>query len=189
MPVLVTTLDASVLIEAKTGEATAFAQLWLVHQGHLLRYVRAKRITNPEDVASQVWIDVAGSIARFEGDLDDFRAWLFTIAHRRSVDEVRKAVRRPEVLYGRTGEDRCLHDGDDVLDASGALERAIALVQELPTDIAEAVILRVVFDMDLTRIADVMHRTEGSVRVLVHRGLRKLRLQLIAADTYAASAR
>lgn len=189
MPVLTTTLDTSVLIEARTGEPTAFAQLWQVHQGHLLRYLRAKRVTNPEDVASQVWIDVAGSIARFEGDLDDFRAWLFTIAHRRSVDEVRKAVRRPEVLYGRAGEDRCMPDGDDAQDASGALERAIALVQELPTDMAEAVMLRVVFDMDFTRVADVMHRTEGSVRVLVHRGLKKLRLQLIAAAPCAASTR
>jgi hypothetical protein len=45
-----TALNANVLIAAKTGERSAFSQLWRVHQGHLLRYRRAKRVANPEDV-------------------------------------------------------------------------------------------------------------------------------------------
>lgn len=173
-----TALDGSVLAAARRGEREAFAQMWQTHQGHLLRYLRAKRATNPEDVASQVWIDVAGSIARFEGDGDDFRAWLFTIAHRRSVDAVRKAVRRPEVLDGQVGVDRSDGYTDEEHDAGAALERAMSLVQELPPDMAEAVMLRVVNDLDVARVAEIMQQSEGNVRVLVHRGLKKLRLHV-----------
>jgi DNA-directed RNA polymerase specialized sigma24 family protein len=40
---------------------------------------------------------------------------------------------------------------------------------------AEAVMLRVVYDLPVSDVAEVMDRTEGSVRVLVHRGLIRLR--------------
>ena len=178
MPHPVPIVDVTVLDAARAGERDAFAEMWRTHQGHLLRYLRAKRVVHPEDVASQVWIDVAGSIERFEGNGADFRAWLFTIAHRRSVDEVRKAIRRPEVLDEHAGVDRPMPHTDDEQAAGGAIERAIALVQELPPDMAEAVMLRVVYDMDNAQVANVMQRTEGSVRVLVHRGLQKLRVHV-----------
>lgn len=178
MPTPNATVDVAVLDAARTGEREAFAELWRTHQGHLLRYLRAKRVAHPEDVASQVWIDVAGSISRFDGNGADFRAWLFTIAHRRSVDEVRMAVRRPEVLDDRAGVDLAMPHTDDEHAAAGALERAVALVQELPPDMAEAVMLRVVHDMEMSQVAAVMQRTEGNVRVLLHRGLKKLRIHI-----------
>ena len=91
-----TTFDA-----ARAGQREALADLWRTHHAPLLRYLRARRMASPEDVASQVWIDVARSIERFEGGADDFRRWLFTIAHRRSVDDVRRAVRRSDTPVGR----------------------------------------------------------------------------------------
>lgn len=188
MPLYDTTVEVCVLDAARRGERDAFAQMWRAHQSHLLRYLRAKRVATPEDVASQVWIDVAGSIGRFEGDGDDFRAWLFTIAHRRSVDEVRKAVRRPEMLDARVGVDQPGGHHDEEHDAGGALERAMSLVQELPPDMAEAVMLRIVNDLEVAQVAGIMQRTEGSVRVLVHRGLKKLRLHVEQSVEVAASA-
>lgn len=188
MTVPAPTVDVAVLDAARAGERDAFAEMWRTHQHHLLRYLRAKRVAHPEDIASQVWIDVAGSIDRFDGDGADFRAWLFTIAHRRSVDEVRKAIRRPEVLDDRAGIDRPMPNTDDEHGAFGALERAMDLVQELPPDMAEAVMLRIVYDMDMPRVADVMQRTEGNIRVLVHRGLKKLKLHVEQPMCVKASA-
>src|SRR5690606_31066626 len=88
---------AEVIGAARRGDPDAFAVLWRHHQPQVLRYLSARRIVDPADVASQIWIDVAGSIARFEGDGADFRRWLFTIAHRRVVDEVRRSVRRSQL--------------------------------------------------------------------------------------------
>ena len=50
-----------------------------------------------------------------------------------------------------------------------------ALVRRLPPDQADAVLLRIVAGMDVGQVAEVMGRSEGSVRVLVHRGLQRLR--------------
>jgi RNA polymerase sigma-70 factor (ECF subfamily) len=169
-----TTLDG-----ARAGSRDALATLWRTHHAAVVRYLRAKRIGSPEDVASQVWIDVARSIDRFEGDADDFRRWLFTIAHRRSVDEVRRAVRRA----GDPRAEPVPSDGADVeQERNGALERAIELVSQLPDNLAEAVMLRVVNDLSIADVASVMGTTEGNVRVLVHRGVTRLRRMMDVTD-------
>ena len=164
---------------ARRGQRDALAELWRTHQASLLRYLRARRMASPEDVASQVWIDVARSIERFEGGADDFRRWLFTIAHRRSVDDVRRAVRQADVPVARV---ECAVGADIEHDRIDALERAIEMVSSLPADQAEAVMLRVVNDMSITDVAGVMGVSEGNVRVLVHRGVLRLRRRLSVTD-------
>ena len=168
------TLDA-----ARRGDRDALAELWRTHQAPLLRYLRARRTQSPDDVASQVWVDIAKSIDRFEGDDDDFRRWLFTIAHRRSVDEIRRSVRRSGLAV--RAADHAV--GADVEhDRHGALDRAIAMVSTLPDNLGEAVMLRVVNDLPIADVAAVMGTTEGNVRVLVHRGLVRLRRKMSVTD-------
>jgi RNA polymerase sigma-70 factor (ECF subfamily) len=171
--------SASLLDAARSGDRDALGELWRMYQAPLLRYLRARRIVSPDDVASTVWIDVARSIGRFQGDGDDFRRWLFTIAHRRSVDQVRRAVREGDVAPPA----QAVGDGADVEhDRNEALERAIALVSSLPDNLAEAVMLRVVNDLPVPDVAAVMGITEGNARVLVHRGLTRLRRTLGVTD-------
>ena len=51
---------------------------------------------------------------------------------------------------------------------------ALAVVATLPADQAEAVVLRVVAGLDVERVASIMDKRPGTVRVLTHRGLRRL---------------
>jgi RNA polymerase sigma-70 factor, ECF subfamily len=179
---------SSAVDAARHGDREAFAALWRTHQAPLLRYLRARRTPSPDDVASQVWIDVATSIGRFEGDDDDFRRWLFTIAHRRSVDEVRRLVRTsaPRSPLAVRAADR-VAAADDEHEQLDALDRAVALVATLPDSQAEAVMLRVVNDLPIADVAAVMETSEGNVRVLVHRGLTRLRRKVSVTDAGLAA--
>jgi RNA polymerase sigma-70 factor (ECF subfamily) len=167
---------------ARAGDREALGALWRSHQHLLLRYFRGRGSTQPEDLASQVWIDVAASLHRFSGDSDAFRRWLFTIARRRQIDSVRRSARRPEDLDPGAGVDLPDASGTRAFDEIGSLDRAIALVRRLPPDMAEAVLLRIVADLAVDEVAEVMGRREGHVRVLVHRGLRKLAEELAVTD-------
>ena len=80
---------------AARGDPEGLAALWRQYQPLLLRYFRGRLPDVAEDLASTVWIDVASSLASFRGDEDGFRGWLFTIAHRRLVDEHWRRERRP----------------------------------------------------------------------------------------------
>lgn len=165
-----------VIRRAQEGDADALGVLWRNHQHMLLRYFRGKGMAEPEDLASTVWIEVASSLPRFEGDEADFRRWLFTIAARRRIDDIRAAKRRDERDEREQRATTTLTSpaAAEEAERSAALERALALVRSLPDDQAEAVLLRVVADLDVAEVAAIMSRREGHVRVLVHRGLKRL---------------
>ena len=60
------------------------------------------------------------------------------------------------------------------LDAVSADEVRRRLVELLPPDQADVVLLGVVGGLDTRRIADVLGKRPGTVRVLQHRALRRL---------------
>jgi RNA polymerase sigma factor (sigma-70 family) len=132
-----------------------------------------------------VWIDVATSIQRFEGDESDFRRWLFTIAHRRSVDEIRRSIRRDRATDGLEPTVSAAEGSDAAYETGSAVSRALAMVACLPPDMAEAVVLRVVNDLPIADVATIMGTSQGNVRVLVHRGLARLRRKLLVTDAGA----
>jgi RNA polymerase sigma-70 factor (ECF subfamily) len=174
------------LDRARSGDAEAFAELWRDAHPMVLRYLRVTAGDHAEDVASQMWIKVIESLSSFSGDEAGFRRWLATVARTTNVDQVRRAVRRPERLVAdvialaeRTG--RPAPDAAAVAEEQFSTDRAIRLVAQLPTDQAEMVMLRVVMGLEVADVAAVVGRSPGAVRVAVHRALRRLG-DLMAAD-------
>lgn len=166
--------DPDVLDRARGGDKDVLAALFRSLQPQLLRYLRGRLPDAAEDLAAHTWLDAVRNLHRFTGGPEDFRRWLFTIARRRVQDELRRRTRRPEVATGSPPEVTT----DDELHVRDELAWALALVRRLPGDQADAVLLRVVAGMDVSQVAEVMGRSEGSVRVLVHRGLHRLRDQI-----------
>lgn len=174
------------------GHVDALGTLWSEFQPLLLRYLRGRGLDDPEGLATQIWIDAARNLSRFHGDSDDFRRWLFTIAHRRVVDARRRASRRwrPARLSGDHDEHLASSPSADVTyDDRASLQRALELVGTLPDAMREAVLLRVVADLAVADVAEIMGRTTGNVRVLVHRGLRRLEDELTGQGRVPAGER
>ena len=170
-PDLTRALDA-----ARAGDEGAISCLFQAFQPPLLRYLRHHAPDVAEDLASETWLAAAKGLARFEGDVGDFRAWLFSVAWRRVADHYRRRGRQPkQVLLEAACEPAAPVDVGEValgqLSAQAAIE---ALVRDLPHDQAEVVLLRVVADLSVNQVAKIMGRSPGSVRVLQHRALRQL---------------
>jgi RNA polymerase sigma-70 factor (ECF subfamily) len=165
-------VTSEVVERARLGDHAALSVLFKTYQPALLRYLRGRLPGVADDLAAQTWLDAARNVGAFSGGPDDFRRWLFTIARRRVQDELRRRSRRPEQLSARPPETTT---GIEEFEAADELARALALVRQLSPDQADAVLLRIVADMDVGQVAEVMGRSEGAVRVLVHRGLQRLR--------------
>jgi RNA polymerase sigma-70 factor, ECF subfamily len=152
--------------------------LWRTLHPSLLRYLRVRGDHHPEDVAAETWLQVARGLARFEGDVAAFRAWLFTIARNRATDEGRARARRPaQVLMADPHlgvRSPAEPSAEDLADENAATERALQLVGTLPPLQAEVVLLRVVAGLDVADVAAILGRPPGTVRVMVHRALRSL---------------
>lgn len=172
---------------AQRGDQEAFAVLWREFQPGLLRYLRIKASPVAEDLAADIWLRVVRSLPTFEGDECGFRGWLFTTARNRVTDWYRTGERRPDLIeHAHLVVLPASTSVEDEADERSATDTAIALIGELPPDQAEAVMLRVVAGMDVARVAEIMGRTPGSVRVLCHRGLRRLEQRLVASGAAPA---
>src|SRR4051812_14668538 len=119
-------------------------------------------------------------LARFRGDADDFRAWLFTVARNRAIDAARASSARPVLLLPDLPEPATSTGSAE----AQALERlstqdALRLVATLPADQAELVALRVIAGLDVAAVASITGRSAGAVRVGVHRALKVLSTRLV----------
>ena len=167
---------SAVLEQARRGDDAGFARLWRDLQPALLRYFRVAARSVEEDLASETWLRVSEGLARFEGDEAGFRAWVFTIARNRALDWRRRVARsRTSTVPGEQLEQERADD-DPAADALDRLttDAALALIAELPADQAEVVMLRAVAGLDVSRVARIVGKRPGAVRVLAHRGLRRL---------------
>jgi RNA polymerase sigma-70 factor, ECF subfamily len=144
-------------------------------------YLRVQRALEPEDLTSEVFLGVFRGLAGFDGSEKQFRSWVFTIAHRRLLDERRRAARRP--VLAAVDPELSLPGGDterEALDALGA-QWVQRLASRLSADQRTVLLLRIVADLTAEEVAHVMGKTVGAVRALQRRGLEALR-RLIARE-------
>ncbi|MGV9268431.1 RNA polymerase sigma factor [Kitasatospora sp. NPDC003701] len=179
---------------AQGGDEEAFRLLFRSVQPGLLRYLRVlvggrpEDVQDAEDIASEAWLQIARDLRGFSGDGDGFRGWAATIARNRALDHLRARRRRPvaDLPFEYLAE---LAAGDDTAGAALAAvgtSDALALISRLPPDQAEAVLLRVVMELDAESAAQVLGKKSGTVRMAAHRGLR--RLAKLLEQSFAAGA-
>jgi RNA polymerase sigma-70 factor, ECF subfamily len=171
----------SALLEAaRTGSEEAWTSLYRSLAPAVLGYVRANHGPDPEDTMSEVFLQVARDLPGFEGDEPKFRAWVFTIAHHRLIDARRHSARRPVEPVAELPEP----DYTVVSDAAEqALERIGAeevqrVLEALSPDQRAVLLLRIVGDLTIADVADVLGKRQGAIKQLQRRGLAAVKREL-----------
>ncbi len=165
------------LAAARRGDEDGIRILYRWLNPPLLRYLRFHAGGASEDLASEVWLSVAGQLAAFESGPAELRALVFTIARRRVVDHYRRQARAVSTVPVEEMADHpALADTEELALAAVMTRRAIdTLVRDLPSDQAEILLLRVLGDLDVAEVARIVGKSPGAVRVAQHRALRQLR--------------
>jgi RNA polymerase sigma-70 factor (ECF subfamily) len=160
-------------------ETAAFAELYHRHIQRVYRYHLA-RLGSPadaQDLTAQTFLAALEGIASYRGS-GSFAAWLMGIAHNKLSLHYRQA--------SRTGD---LENCPELADPAPALEleagkrlqfsQVCKALTSLSTERAEAIILYIFADLSAAETGRVMGKSEAAVKMLVQRGLRELRQQLI----------
>ncbi len=168
-----------VLAAAQAGAAWAFEALYRDLAPAVTGYLRLHGAAEPDDLASETFLGVFTGLAGFRGDEEALRAWVFTIAHRRLVDDWRRRSRRPQVTDdpGDLAEQVGGDVEEDVLLRAGA-QAVHELCGTLPVDQRSVLLLRILADLTVEQVAQVLGRSVGSVKALQRRGLRSLRARI-----------
>ena len=139
-----------------------------------------------EDVTEQVFMHALRALPRFEergeGEASTFRVWLFRICRHALSNERRRIRRHPvaplELAAGAAATD----DPQREAVTRDEIARAWAAIERLPAERRRALVLRFVDEMSSAEIGAVLGRSEGAVRVLIHRTLRSVAEQLAHAE-------
>ncbi|MGH8873284.1 MAG: RNA polymerase sigma factor [Acidimicrobiia bacterium] len=164
---------------AKEGAEWAWAALYRDLAGSVTGYLASRGAREPEDLASETFLQVARNVHSFEGDETAFRSWVFVIAHRRLIDSRRAQGRRPTTT--RLSHEETEHPGGDVEDEAVdqlvtiELRAAFDKLTEIQRDVLA---LRIIGHLTLEETAEVVGKRVGAVKAAQRRGLLALQEHL-----------
>jgi RNA polymerase sigma-70 factor (ECF subfamily) len=170
------------LVEAALRDPARFDALYRKYLAQVYSYAfyELGDHHDAEDATERTFMLALNALPRFQerarpqdGDgASTFRVWLFQIARNVVANVRRGRRRRPEAPLEAAANVAATHDVEG--EAARRLEgdAAWAAVDRLPDDRRRALTLRFVEEMSTAEIAGVLGRSEGAVRVLIHRGLR-----------------
>jgi RNA polymerase sigma-70 factor (ECF subfamily) len=171
-------------VEAARHDPDAFEPLYRRYVAHIysLAYYETRDPHAAEDITEQVFLKALDGLPRFreqgEGAGSTFKVWLYTIARRVIANERRTRRRRPVAVIEAALDVPAPDDPAATVVARLEAERAWQAVMALPDDRRQALQLRIVHEMSAREIGQLMGRSEGAVRVLIHRALESVRRQL-----------
>ncbi len=132
-----------------------------------------------EDATERTFMGAMRGIGGYRDTGAGFRAWLFRIAHNTIANAYRsRGRRRTDPLPD--GWDRAAPNADPAALVARAEEgrRVLRAIRALPDDRRHVVLLRFVDGLTSAEIGAILDRSPGAVRVLLHRSVRELALEL-----------
>jgi RNA polymerase sigma-70 factor (ECF subfamily) len=176
--------DTALVIRARSGDRAAFEEL--VRRTSRLLYARLYLDTGDadraEDLLQETYLLAYRSLRRLV-DPAAFRSWLLGIAHNALIDSFRKETRRK--LASAEHAESSLKafpaggiTSEEQVERDEIRQRVLAVLRSLPEEYRLPLSLRYLAGADYETISQQLGLTNGSLRGLLHRGLKLLRDRL-----------
>jgi RNA polymerase sigma-70 factor, ECF subfamily len=172
--------DEAELVAAAKRNPADFGPLYerYVDQIYRFAYRRTGNHADAEDVTSQTFQQALAALPSYEWRGLPFGAWLYRIAsnivHRRGRVSSRETPVEDVAIYAR-GEDFAGDDPADIVGRSSEADELVQAIRQLPPDQQRALVLKFARGLKNREIGDLMDRSEGAIKQLVHRAMLNLR--------------
>ena len=169
--------DTELIARAVRGDANAFGDLYerYLDQIYCYVYYRVANSLEAEDLTEMVFLKAWDALPGMRSKVKrlNFRAWLYRIAHNLVVDRYR--TRKPTVSLDQTNT---LQDPspspETILQSKEEGQRLASAIEKLEPHLQQVLTCRFISGLSHAETAQIMGISEGYVRVLQHRGLKKM---------------
>ena len=167
------------LVERAKQDADAFGELYDTYFGQIYRFVysRLRDQEAAEDVTSEVFLKALRAIGRYKPSGHPFSAWLYQISVNAIADHYRARKPTSSIDDAIAVADPAKPVDEHVVQQVEAA-RVWAAIDTLPEQQRTAITLKLGEDLKLADIGVVMGKSEGAIKLLVHRGMIGLRARL-----------
>jgi RNA polymerase sigma-70 factor (ECF subfamily) len=176
------------LVDAAQADPAQFEALYrkYVAQVYSFAFYELRDRHEAEDATERTFLAALANLPRFEerarpadGEgASTFRVWLFQIARNAVAERRRRQRRQREAPLSEAAELTAPGDIESIAVHHETTTAAVRAISNLPGDRRRALILRFVDEMSTREIAGILGRSEGAVRVLIHRALRTVAREL-----------
>jgi RNA polymerase sigma-70 factor (ECF subfamily) len=166
--------DMDLIVRARTGDQAAFAQIYERYAPGIYRYLycRLGEAELAEDLQSEVFMRLFEGLDRYEDRGWPLSAWLYRIAHDRTIDTVRRRRMRqivPLEDWSATSE-----GPEHAVVARMDREEIFEMIEKLTDEQRQVIRLRFMAELSIQEVAQKIGRSEGAVKALQYRGIQSL---------------
>lgn len=161
--------------KAQNGETEAFGLLYDKYVAKIYRFIflRVGQRADAEDLTQQIFLNAWQSINNFRWQGFPFSSWLYKIAANAVIDHYRG--RKIQIDLESVAEILTVTTEASNFDRELDLKNVWAAVGKLEPDQQNVIILKFVEDMNNKEIASALEKSEGAIRVIQHRALKKIK--------------
>jgi RNA polymerase sigma-70 factor, ECF subfamily len=183
--------DEAELVAAAKRDPANFGLLYerYVDQIYRFAYRRTGNHADAEDVTSQTFQQALAALPSYEWRGLPFGAWLYRIAsniiYRRGRTRSREVPVEDVSVFVR-GDESEGDDPADMISAQGEADELLAAIRLLPEDQQRALVLKFARGLRNREIGEMLGRSEGAIKQLVHRAMINLRATLERSNVSGA---
>ncbi|MBU1146499.1 RNA polymerase sigma factor [Patescibacteria group bacterium] len=169
-----------------TRDPEVFGKLYDIYVDQIYRFIYFKvgRKEEAEDLTGDVFLKTWQYINEMGSEvIDNLRAFLYQTARNTVIDFYRSRDQKEFVALPQENDEEKLpveiidvkQDLVEKIELASDLEEVKKALQKIREEYREVIILRFVEEMSITETAEILGKSEGAVRVLVHRAVAALR--------------
>jgi len=161
---------------AKGGDGDAFGRLYDMHVERVYKhiYYRVGNTADVEDLTQQVFIKAWQAIGRYKKTASPFLAWLIKISHNLVIDFYRSKKSEAYIDFDIV-DTKPETDPAHLVEAQFNQQETRQAINKLHGDQQQVILMRFIEDFSYAEIAAALGKSEGAIRVILHRGLAKLK--------------
>lgn len=193
LPDLSVAEERTLVERAGHGDQRAIGRLYDAYVAPLYRFCLARvgNETDAEDLTEEIFLKVMRAVGGFEwrplplgedgGERSPFRAWIFRIARNHVVSHYRRTASRPtagEVPEWIQDERR---GPAELAELAMTVDEVFQAVEQLPQAQREVILLRFGSGLSVAETAEALDKNQTNVKVLQHKGVKKLKEILVEA--------
>jgi len=161
---------------AASGDNEAFGRLYDIYADRIYRhiYYRTSSVEDARDLTHDVFIEAWRALPRYKRTKTPFLGWLFTICRHTVID------------YYRTKKDHAYLNNEIIMEDSEKSPEKLAEEQftqqeirrailQLSEDQQQVILMSFIEGFKYSEIAAALNKSEGNIRVIVHRALKRMR--------------
>lgn len=171
-----TTLDSELLDRAREYDGQALAEIYDRYAGLIYRYLYRYLgdAAQAEDLTSEVFLKLLQVLGTSRAPRDRLQGWLYRVAHNLAMDYFRQETKSSTLVI----DDRLAAEDDPppiAVEKGQDRERLHSAIRQLTSDQQQVILLRFGEGFKITRVSRLMGKSEGAVKILQHRAIKRLR--------------